>query len=314
MRLVLLALLGCAPPVAQIGPDRGTDAEIPPRTTGTVSSTTTPADDPRFDPSTWPATLGGDRPAQVFAPADYDGTSLLPVVVLLHGYAVGSQLQDTIFGLSDRVDSAGFLMILPEGNRDPLGLPYWNATPACCDTFNENPDDEGYLRDLLVEAEEFFPVDPDRITFTGHSNGGFMSYRMACAYPDRIAGIASLAGLSYRSEDACEADRAVSVLHIHGTHDTLIPYDRNLIYGGAEETLAWWADLGGCDPERTASVERSDYDQLQLGDETEVSWHACEPGVEAELWRMEGSGHLPNLTAAWTDALVDWLLRQRLND
>lgn len=313
MSALLFLLIGCT---AQLDTaDAPASEAIGPRaTTGPTDSPPLDPDDPRFDPSTWPTALGGDRPAQVYAPADYDGTSLLPVIVLLHGYAVGADLQDAIFHLSNRVDSHDFVMILPEGHRDPLGLPYWNAVPICCDTFNEQPDDEGYLRDLLVEAEEHFPVDPDRITFTGHSNGGFMSYRMACAYPDRIAGIASLAGLSYTDLDACEADRPVSVLHIHGTHDTTIPYDRNLLYGGAEETLDWWAELGGCSADPTLDPERRNYDLLQVGDETEVSRYTCEPGIEAELWRLEGSGHLPGLTAQWTDDLVDWLLRQRLDD
>lgn len=318
MRLVpvLLPILLCAcvaePSVGERAPADAVTEGPPAQPDPGEGTATTPADDPRFDRSTWPDTLGGDRPAEVFAPADWDGETLLPVVVLLHGYAVGADLQDRIFDLSSRVDSAGFLMILPEGNRDALGLPYWNATPVCCDVFNENPDDEAYLASLLVEVEERFPIDPDRITFTGHSNGGFMSYRMACAFDDKIAAIAPLAGLSWYDPDNCEATTPVSVLHIHGTDDATIPYERNLIYAGAEQTVDRWAERAGCDADLVEQPEPRNYDSFTAGDETiRQHYTGCGDGVQVGLWTMEGSGHLPNLTSEWTDDLVDWLLAQR---
>ena len=59
-------------------------------------------------------------------------------------------------------------------------------------------DDVGYLRALVREALEVRPIDPDRVYVFGHSNGGFMSYRLASELADEVAAIAVLAGSSHR--------------------------------------------------------------------------------------------------------------------
>ena len=52
------------------------------------------------------------------------------------------------------------------------------------------------MTDVLVEK---YKVDKDRIFATGWSNGGYMSYRLACELSDRIAGIAPFVGaLNYK--------------------------------------------------------------------------------------------------------------------
>jgi polyhydroxybutyrate depolymerase len=261
--------------------------------------------DPRFDRDTWPAFVGGDRPAAVVAPAGWDGESLLPVVVLLHGYSANAALQDLYFGLSDRVDERGFLLVLPEGTTDGYGLQFWNATPACCDFGATGVDDVAYLSGLLDEVEAAFPVDPARVAFVGHSNGSFMAYRMACEIPERIAAIAGLAGSTWADEVDCTGADAVAVLHVHGDVDDTILYEGTSFYPGAEETIARWADKAGCaDPTDGAAL---DYDEVVAGAETTPHDYAgCERPIA--LWTMAGSGHIPLVNDAFREALIGWTL------
>ncbi len=46
--------------------------------------------------------------------------------------------------------------------------------------------------DILIEK---YKVDESRIFVTGWSNGGYMTYRLACELSDKIAGGASFVGL-----------------------------------------------------------------------------------------------------------------------
>ena len=96
-------------------------------------------------------------------------------------------------------EARGFLYCYPDGTiAGPVGATgFWNATDACCDFGNTGVDDVGYLRGVIEEIARRFAVDRKRVYLIGHSNGGFMAYRMACESADLIAGIASLAGTTF---------------------------------------------------------------------------------------------------------------------
>jgi len=272
-----------------------------------------PADpDPRSeDPSLWPEDLFGidsERPAGVYAPSDYswDEHGMLPVIVLLHGYSVNSGIQELMFQIKARRNE-GYIAILPEGTENELGLRFWNATEACCGA-GSDVDDVGYLLSLIDEAEEHFPVDPDRILLTGHSNGGYMSHRLACDAADRIAGIASLAGSTFDRKAQCKASEPVAMLQMHGDEDATIYYDGSSAYPGAVETTKRWSKTNGC----SGSVEDPDrdyVDSLDGDDTTVIRYEDCE--ASTELWTHLGSGHTPAFNDTWRDDMLNWLLAQR---
>lgn len=258
------------------------------------------------DPAAWPDVVGGDRPAAVVAPSTWDGTPL-PVVLVLHGYGATGALQDAYFQLSAHAEDEGFVAILPDGTVDTTGLRFWNGTPACCDLYGDGVDDVSYLLGLLDEVEAAIPIDPDRITILGHSNGGFMAYRLACEAPERFAGIASLAGSTFASEESCAATEPVAVLQMHGTVDDTIFYEGlPFAWPSADETVARWAERAGC----TSGPDEGgahDHDSAVAGAETlEIGYGGCERDVR--LWRMVGSGHIPLPTAAYQDDVRAWLL------
>jgi polyhydroxybutyrate depolymerase len=261
------------------------------------------SDDPRYDRDNWPAAVGGDRPAKVVYPSHWDDDPL-PLVILLHGYGANAAVQDLYFGLSDRVDR-GFVLVLPDGLQDSLGARYWNATDACCDLEHSGVDDVAYLTGLIDEIEAKVPIDPDRVVFAGHSNGGFMSYRMACERSDRIAGIAILAGATWLDESRCDGAGPVDVLHMHGTLDAVIPYDGADNFPGAEESVARWAARDGCTGDLRAT-NTADYEGVIPLDETEGM--GFDGDCPVTLWKIRGGTHVPIVNDAWRDAVVDWAL------
>ena len=166
----------------------------------------------------------GRGDVDVIYPSDYSEDKPLPVIIGLHGFTGNKRQLDNYWKLSRLVDHKNFILVYPQGTKDSKGRTFWNATEACCNMEHLQVDDAGYLMALLDTIEQKFPVDPDSIHFIGWSNGGFMSYRMACEHSDRIASFVSLAGANYEMEGVCANASPVHVLQVHGTEDAIVEY------------------------------------------------------------------------------------------
>jgi polyhydroxybutyrate depolymerase len=267
-----------------------------------------------------PTVFGGDRPVTLHVPPQYDPSEPMPLVVVLHGYAASGAVQELYFELTPQADSIGFLYLHPDGSKDAQGSRYWNATDACCDFARSGVDDSAYLIGLVHEVQDAYNVDPKRIYFVGHSNGGFMAHRMACDHADTIAAIVSLAGAMPLDSSLCTPDEPVSALQIHGTADAVIAYDGGTTassvnpngaeYPGAMTTIEAWAALDGCALDHDDASPPLDLDSSIAGNETTASIYAegCAPGGHAELWTIEGGGHIPALSPSFAPLVVQFLM------
>lgn len=259
-------------------------------------------------------TVGGARSTQLYVPASYDAATPMPLVVLLHGYTASGAVQETYLQLQKQADAQGFLYVHPDGTLDASKNRFWNATDACCDFQGTDVDDEGYLMGLVDEIESKVSVDKKRVFFFGHSNGGFMAYRMACNHADRIAGVGVLAGAMVKDATACKPTAPVSVLHVHGTADATIAYKGGTValgvpgYPGAEASVAQWVAHDACAPQGIASGT-ADYESKLPGEETSfTSYGGCQAGAAVELWTLDKGGHIPAFTKEFAPAAMKWLL------
>jgi len=267
------------------------------------------------------AVVGGDRPAVVKIPSGHDG-SALPLIIFMHGYTSSAAGHDAWWRLSDRVNIDRFMLLLPDGTPEDSGAGhrFWNATDACCNRFGSEVDDVGYLLGLIDEVGAAYPLDTDRVYLTGHSNGGFMSYRLGCEAAERFAAIASIAGMTFLNASDCAAVTPVSVLHVHGDADTLVPYagrpDQGVYpecpegYPGAAESARRWAERAGCTLAAATTEPPIDLSPRFDGVDTSVLRYSagCAAGVEVELWTIMGGRHSPSLLPDWGERLVGWLL------
>jgi polyhydroxybutyrate depolymerase len=285
-------------------------SELPVTSEAPVStvSETTNAPAPTADPS---------RPYELYVPTTYDGTTPMPLVMLLHGYGASAVIQEAYFQLQGLAESRGFIYVRPDGTTNALDKQFWNATPACCG-FNSGVDDSTYLLDVITDISNAYNVDPRRVYVMGHSNGGFMSYRMACDHADRIAAIASLAGSTFATPADCAPSQPVSVLQVHGTDDQTIFYNGSEILGqaypGATTTVDIWAGYDKCGAPSSTASPPLDIEQGIAGAETNVSTYTgCPTGIDVELWSVQGGGHIPAINSATTpypmsSGIIDFLL------
>ena len=306
-RLVALSLTAAA--LLAACSSAGNDASPSSTTAAPTATTTAP---PKVTASE--RKLLADRPVTFSAPDGPKPTRAdpAPLVILLHGYGVTGEVQDAYLKLTPAANAAGMITVHPDGTPNALGKRYWNATDACCAGPASKVDDSAYIDAIIHEAKARYAIDPKRVYLVGHSNGGFMSHRMACDHADEVAAIVSIAGATWDDASRCRPSEPVSVVEVHGRSDTTILFDGNRIagrtYPGAEQTVATWAELDGCDPTPVADPEpagRKIVDDLPPA--TVTAYGGCEDGTAVELWDQPRGVHIPSFTDDFSEQVVAWL-------
>jgi polyhydroxybutyrate depolymerase len=258
--------------------------------------------------------VGGSRPVDVKTPADFNPKSgqTYPLLLLLHGYGSSAAQQDRYLGMSEVALKRGYVFAAPNGTVSGSSRRFWNASEACCNFEANTIDDVAYLRKLIEEITARYAIDPKRVYVFGHSNGGFMAYRLACDASPIVTAVAGLAGSLRSDPKSCKPERPVSVLAIHGTDDRVVSYrggqfsKGGATYPSAEKTIARWAELNGCQPEAASSAPIKLLRLTRKPETTALRYSGCKDQVRTELWKLEGGSHIPMFTADFVPKVLDF--------
>ncbi len=229
---------------------------------------------------------GLERSFILYVPASYSPGIPAPLVINLHGYT-SNGFQQMIYGNFRSIsDTAGFLLVHPNGTLDSTGQTYWNSN------WGGTVDDIGFIEALIDSLASEYNLDLDRIYSTGMSNGGFMSYTLACELSNRIAAIASVTGSMNENQPAsCNPQHPTPVMEIHGTSDATVPY--NGIPGMLEsidDVIGYWISFDQCDttPVITMMPDISPTDGCTA---EHYLYKNGNNGVEVELYKIIDGGH-----------------------
>lgn len=226
---------------------------------------------------------GVTRQYRLYIPASYQGTESWPLVLNLHG-AGSNAIEQEFYSQMDKVaDTAQFLVCYPDGLNN-----LWNVGW----TMGSTADDVGFLSSLIDQLMLDYQIDPNRVYSCGMSNGGFMSYRLACELNQRIAAIASVTGSMVPSNLAsCQPSKPVPVMEIHGTADLVVPYNglANLCIP-VDSVVAFWTNNNYCDPSFT-QIDLPDSNPLDGCTVTRFDYNDCADNSKVSLLRVNGGGH-----------------------
>lgn len=235
--------------------------------------------------------------SQVYEPQVADGERR-PLLIFLHGLGSSGQAAFDGLRLAELGARERVFVIAPDGSIDSRGRRFWNAHPACCDFDHRGIDDVARIAQLLELWMARHDVDPSRLYVMGHSNGGFMTQRLACALGDRIAGAASLAGAAPAAGMECTPTKALTLLEVHGDADPIVRYEGGSVFdtvflprfGSAQQGLSDWAKRFGCTGPANSGPDL-DLDPGLPGAETRVQSFAGCPGGSVALWTVHGGTH-----------------------
>ena len=231
---------------------------------------------------------GMERTYLLNLPPDYYDTSNLPLVIALHGLGGNAAECERDYGITEKGNAAGFVVVYPEGVRNDgiLGLRTWNAGTCCQFAMEHNIDDVHFVSVLIDTLLAHYAINPKKVYVTGMSNGAMLTYRLACELSGKIAAIAAVSG-TLLTTGPCKPGRAVPVLHIHSLQDEKVPY-----YGGTgldgyyfppvDSGLNVWANIDACS-ETPVVVDYGTY--------TFSQWNNSGNGATVECYLTKDGGH-----------------------
>ncbi len=207
-----------------------------------------------------------------------------------HGGTGNAENQRSVSNFNDLADEKGFILVYPNGTgrlSDDKILT-WNGGACCGYAMTNNVDDVAFVRAIVADLQSSYNIDSKRIYATGLSNGGILSYRLACEAADLFAAIAPVSGtLNYK---VCAPSEPVSLIHFHGTADQNLPYDggygpdsiADVLFASVEESLNFWLAANRCPDAPTSE---------SFADIVHESYKDCAGGTSVELYKIIGGGH-----------------------
>lgn len=231
---------------------------------------------------------GLTRDYLLYVPASYNVNTPSALLFNLHGYTSNNLEQSFYADFRSIADTANFLIVLPNGTLDGQGNRFWNTFVG-----NSTVDDIGFIRDLLDTLESKYTIDPNRVYSTGMSNGGFLSYSLACELNHRIAAIASVTGSMIQAKlNACNPQRPVPVMEIHGTADNTVPYNGQALttFVAIPTLVNAWVGFNHCNP--TPSITQVPDINTTDGCTAERQvYSGGDKGSTVEHYKITGGGH-----------------------
>jgi len=271
------------------------------------------------------------RTATQLIPAGYDPDLATPLVINFHGFGFTGPAHHASTDLTAVAERETFIVVSPQGSVAPVfQQTFWNTESGSplAGFDGELVDDVAFTEALIDDLSSRLCVDADRIHATGLSNGGFFSSRLACTLSARIASVATVAGVF--NPPACDQERPVPLLAIHGTNDPVVPFDATgsnlgdilsldddavfaLLVGERlpiPEIIDRWAEVNGCATTVTTTaigsdVERRDYDDCDASTAFVIvtggghTW----PGTTPQFETIVGP---TNQTFLASDMIWDW--------
>lgn len=246
---------------------------------------------------------GRNRTYWLNLPPGYDAGNNYSLVIALHGGGGSGEQFEASSRLSEKADAEKFIVVYPDGVQSDglLRARTWNAGTCCDYAVEQNIDDVKFISQLIDQLTARYKINPKKVYATGHSNGGMLSYRLACELSGKIAAIAPN-GCSMVVKTPCNASRAVPVLHMHSVRDQNVPYKggigsgvSNTYFPPVDSVLNVWSGRNGCAIKKQPVETTTQY--------THWAWSNCSGNTSIQWYLTEDGGHawpggLPGRTGA----------------
>lgn len=218
-----------------------------------------------------------------------------PLVMLMHGYGGFAESTMNYTGMNALADEHGFVVCYPQGTSDSLDSPFFQVG---YEFHEDNPvDDLDFIKTLVAHLQQAYSLSSENVFATGMSNGGDMSYLLACEASQVFKAIAPVAGTMMQTVyDSCAPTRPIPIFEIHGTDDDVTYYEGDLenadgwgAFLDIPSVVAFWVELHGLTQNET--TELPDLDASDGSQVTFIRHSSPDRPEEVWLYRIEAGGH-----------------------
>jgi len=239
----------------------------------------------------------------------YPSTTSEPsgLIINMHGFG-GSASGQIGTQMNNYAHPQNIAVVYPQGAISSIGASSWNVG-----TFwdSSNQDDIGFISAMIDDIASNFEIDLNRVYACGFSNGGYMAYELACELSDKITAFGSVAGnFMLNSDQQCDNDRDIPIIHFHGTNDPTVDYyppsfDQALT---VEQSIDYWSTFNDFNLES--------YDQINSNVEIYTYYNENSP-AEFTHYKVTGGQHewfWDNWGFNTSEELVNFFLQYELTD
>ncbi len=243
-------------------------------------------------------------------PNNVDYSNPPALIINMHGYGGNALSQRSSSQMDNFAHERNVAVVYPQGEINGWGYTSWNIG-----TFwdQSNLDDVGFISLMIEQISNDFEINLDRVYACGMSNGGYMTYELACELEDKIAAFGSVTGnfmLNISEGQLCEFNREIPIAHFHGTSDTVVDYYPPTFDGAlaVSESIDFWSQYNGFD---TESIE-------ELNENVEIYTYSNQSSSSKFLhYKVYGGGHTW-FTDFWgfhtSEELINFFLNYKLSD
>lgn len=137
----------------------------------------------------------GSRDYKIYVPSTYDGTTEVPLMVMLHG---GAQDPDQFAAgtrMNQLAEEKNFIVIYPRQPQSANSSKCWNWFETAHQ--HRGTGEPALIVGMINDVKSNYNINDNMVYAAGISAGGAMSVILAATYPDVIHGIGVQSGLEY---------------------------------------------------------------------------------------------------------------------
>ena len=199
---------------------------------------------------------GLDRYYFIYKPDNLNTNISVPVLFALHGYGSSALSHLTYTNYFPLANRDNFIVLFPQGTTTPTLSSHWNVGGW---TSKSTVKDIEFIETIIDLVKDKIQIDETRIYSSGMSNGGYMSYSLACNLSGKIAAIASVTGsMTPDNFDDCTPSAPRSILQIHGLQDFVVPYVGSSGSKSIQDVIDFWVNHNSCSLQPNRLIKYSD--------------------------------------------------------
>ena len=235
---------------------------------------------------------GLNREYIYYAPANLPVDA--PLVFVAHGFTGSAQGIMSYCGMNTIADQNSFAVCYPQGTTDSWGDNFWNVG------YNFHAgvtiDDVDFIVSLASYLQSTYQLNAINTFFTGMSNGGELSYLLACEGPNVFRAFAPVAGTIFPNgltNNICSPIVPVSIFETHGRNDNVTLIEGDLFdqywgpYLSIDTIINFWVAQNSL-----TNLVVDTFPNLNNNNKITISYKYSDPSTNNEVWLYtHKSGH-----------------------